>query len=280
MILSKPIYYDKYEEHSLKFNKYLFADSHGEKLLNHTQKIDIYNFSMPSDSYLDMKRKLLFLIRNDVHIDTIFLTVGDHTLSSYREASSNADRSNYFLTSDDYYNTLTYLKDNLIPYYLPFFSPNLRTIIQHNFRNKIRDIFITTLSDSLQNKEWENLSQDKQSKLAKERANKQFGNSQNSKILTAHLLDIINISKNNGIDIIGLKFPLTAVYQEAFIGKGYKADSILINSGYPVLDFTDDLSDSQNFEDQDHLTYEGGKKFVGILKERLVRMDQFTNHKE
>ena len=97
------IYLNNYKNYSSKFNSFLLADSHGLPLKNYTEKNGVYNFSAGSDSYFDMKRKINFLL-TQTKVDTIYITVDDHTLSPYREKTNNLDRSIYFSTINDYSN--------------------------------------------------------------------------------------------------------------------------------------------------------------------------------
>lgn len=73
----------------------LLSDSHGAALGNLTEKINVYNFSMGSDSYFDMETKLIYLIKNS-NVNKILIIVDDHTLSTYREKLNNIDRSSYY----------------------------------------------------------------------------------------------------------------------------------------------------------------------------------------
>ena len=60
--IQKQFYLEPYGKFELKYQTYLLADSHGEPLKNFTEEYGIFNFSMGSDSYLDMLRKIKFLI--------------------------------------------------------------------------------------------------------------------------------------------------------------------------------------------------------------------------
>ena len=88
-------YLSDYEEVKLNFKSYILGDSQGKAVGDQGEEIGVYNFSDDSDSYEDIYRKTIFLLHN-TQIDTLFVSVNDHTLSSYRDKRNNSDRSILF----------------------------------------------------------------------------------------------------------------------------------------------------------------------------------------
>ncbi len=253
-------YYSEYRVFpSKKFHSFLLCDSHGLPLENFLEHHGIYNFSAGSDSYFDMNRKLNFLIRNQYQIDTIYITVDNHTLSTYREGNNNSDRSNVYTSNEDYKTLYQYCIEKYILDWAPI------------FKSRVRDIFweyITTKATNENKKEktnWMNLSEQKKKALVESRFRTQFGSSRESKMLSSILNDLINICKTNNIELIGVKFPVVHEYYEKTKNHNFKADSIFVVNNLKVIDYSNKTRfEDGDFANQDHLNKSGGKKLASI----------------
>jgi hypothetical protein len=115
---------------------------------------------------------------------------------------------------------------------------------------------------------WEGLSKEARDKRSLARVNDFFPHPQKSTSLTETLSNIIDLCRQNNIDLIGVRFPLTDSFHRVLGTKSYHADSLFYSNGLKVLDY-DSLFLGQDtlFRDQDHLDLEGGDKFVDILFE-------------
>ncbi len=248
--IGKDLYFGHYADHSLEQKAYLLSDSHGQALNDLAEKYGVHNFSYGSDSYEDMSRKTLFLIRN-VEVNTIFISVDEHSLTSYRERKNNLDRSIIYCEPEDlgYYE---YFKQRYVKHYIPFFRPEVAEVIK-----------IYKLPSDKKPVLWVSRSAEDKMNRAVKRVKTNFPDEDQSDALKLSLLNIIDLCKNNNIELIGIKFPLSKEYLEAAEGKTGVADELLMMNGFKVLDCTDLYIDQPEFfADQDHLNEKGAKDLV------------------
>jgi hypothetical protein len=260
------VYLGTYKECSLNYKSYLLSDSHGLPLKRYTEKYNVFNFSAGSDSYFDMKRKLNYLISN-TKLDTVFITVDDHTLSPYRELKNNLDRSVYFATLADYDNIFELLKEKLV-YNISFLQPKKRTILKKYIKYKIKRIVYGNhiLHDKIDEKSWADLTEEQRLASSKGRFYLQFPGTEKSEKLKKTLEEIIRICNKNNIVLIGVKFPLTKEYIETIGKKTYGASGLFIEKGLKVMDYkTIFINKEECFLNQDHLNAKGGEEFSNVL---------------
>lgn len=261
--LIRGFYIKDYDEVDLDFTSYLLADSHGTPLGDFTENHQVHNFSGQSDSYLDMERKLKFLIRN-TDVNRVYITVDDHTLSPTRENQNNLDRSAYYTEANDYTNYIQYFREKYLNYYCVFMNDRYSLVI----KNFIQDeLFNVSKWGGVRSKSsWEKLSRVEQLAISKDRVNNYFELSQPSASMSESLLRIISLCKEEDIELIGLRFPLTKTYVDVLNEDSYEADSLMTIHQLPVIDF-DSLYLEQDslFRDMDHLDKRGGEKFAKIL---------------
>lgn len=261
--LIRGFYIKDYDEVDLDFTSYLLADSHGTPLGDFTENHQVHNFSGQSDSYLDMERKLKFLIRN-TDVNRVYITVDDHTLSPTRENQNNLDRSAYYTEANDYTNYIQYFREKYLNYYCVFMNDRYSLVI----KNFIQDeLFNVSKWGGVRSKSsWEKLSRVEQLAISKDRVNNYFELSQPSASMSESLLRIISLCKEEDIELIGLRFPLTKTYVGVMNEESYEADSLMTIHQLPVIDF-DSLYLEQDslFRDMDHLDKRGGEKFAKIL---------------
>jgi hypothetical protein len=253
------VYTGEYDEYSTEFRSYLFADSHGLSLGEAPEMYGVYNFSASSDSYLDIKRKIKFLIKR-TDIDTIYITADDHTLSKYRERLNNLDRSSFYASPDDFDNYWDFVKEKHIVPRVSFLQPKLGGILL----NLIKSEILNTLNGSKRDNkvEWNDQPEARQLAKAEERYTSQFGDKTKSVIVENALLEIIEICRNSGIVLVGIRFPLTREYEQLVGGQTFGAHNILMDKGVSVLDYRSLYLDQPAlFYDQDHLNTDGGFHF-------------------
>ncbi len=261
--LIKGFYIKDYNEVDLNYSSYLLADSHGTPLGDFTEINNVHNFSGQSDSYLDMERKLKYLIRN-TQVEKIYISVDDHTLSPTRENQNNLDRSAYYTTKNDYSSYLKYIREKYLVYYCVFLNDRYNLVIKHFIQD---ELFNTSKWGGVRSKSsWENLSAIQQQEISRDRINNYFKTSTPSAGMSESLLRIISLCQQNDIDLIGLRFPFTKTYADILNNESYNADSVLMNYDLPIIDF-DSLYLEQDslFRDMDHLDRKGGEKFAKVL---------------
>ncbi|WP_425638294.1 hypothetical protein ACPUEN_02725 [Algoriphagus yeomjeoni] len=261
--LIKGFYIRDYNDVNLNYSSFLLADSHGTPLGDFTEIHNVHNFSGQSDSYLDMERKLNFLVRN-TQVEKIYISVDDHTLSPTREDQNNLDRSAYYTNSNDYANYLEYLQEKYLFYYCVFLNDRYSLIIKNFLQN---EMFNFSKWGGVRSKStWESLSNVQQEQISQDRINNYFEAQAPSDKMSESLKRIIFICKDQDIELIGLRFPLSKTYVDLLNEESYDADSILTSYNFPIIDY-DSLYLEQDslFRDMDHLDRKGGEKFAKIL---------------
>lgn len=248
--IGKELYFGHYAENSLVHKAYLLSDSHGQAVKDFAEKYGVHNFSYGGDSYEDMYRKTLYLIRN-AEVNTIFISVDEHSLTSYRERKNNLDRSVIFCEPEDL-GFYEYFKQRYLKYYIPLFRPEIAEVIKiYKAPSKRKPVL------------WADRSTEDKMNRAVKRVAVNFPDKEQSDRLKQSLFKIIDLCRENNIELIGIKFPLAKEYLEAARSKTGEADELLMMKGFKVLDCTDLYIDRPEFfADQDHLNDEGAKDLV------------------
>tara|TARA_R110002072_G_scaffold3334_4_gene24647 strand:+ start:1995 stop:2888 length:894 start_codon:yes stop_codon:yes gene_type:complete len=265
--LIRGFYIKDYDEVDLGYSEYLLADSHGTPLGDFTEIHDVHNFSGQSDSYLDMERKLRYLIRHTT-VKKIYLSVDDHTLSPTRENQNNLDRSAYYTDKEDYSSYKEFIYEKYLRYYCVFLNDRYSLVIKNFLQNELFDF--SKWGGSRSKSSWEDMSALQQEEISTDRINNYFESTFPSVVMSGSLERIIAICKANDIELIGLRFPLTKTYLDILDNESYNADSILTINNLHIIDF-DSLYMEQDymFRDMDHLDKEGGEKFADVLFDSL-----------
>lgn len=264
--LVKLFYIRDYEEVDLNYSSYLLADSHGIPLGDFTEAFDVHNFSQHGDSYLDMERKLKYLIAN-TEVSKVYISVDDHTLSPYRDDFNNVDRSAYYTGPEDHQDLFGFLEEKYLEYYIVFMHEKYSLVIR-SFLEK--ELFDFSKWEKQKKTSWVDLSEEAQDQKSVSRANDFFPGPQRSTALTASLNSIISICEENKIELIGVRFPLSKSFHKIIGSKNYLADEIFYKEGLVVQDY-DSLYLGQDvfFKDQDHLDRAVGAEFAEILFEGI-----------
>jgi len=271
----KDLYLDEYIKTPDGFKSYILSDSHGLPIDAYAEEFGIYNFSAGSDSYIDMKRKLNYLIKRQ-KVDTVFIQIEGQVLSNFREHSNNADRSIYYTSLNDYKSTFKYIKEAYIKYYIIFLNPKSQSLFNYYIMSKIYSLL--GQNNKRNNTDWKALSNKKKEELALARA-EQFYSSELSKSHKEAFENIIDICKTNNIELIGIKFPLPDEYLDVLsnpinhviYNRFQRADSILLSYNLKVINFEKAFKGKNHlFQDEDHLSTDGGRLLADSLK-TLIR---------
>ncbi len=260
-------YIKDYDDVDLGYSAYLLADSHGTPLGDFTEIHDVHNFSAQSDSYLDMERKLNFLLRNTT-VERIYISVDDHTLSPTRENQNNLDRSAYYTTKEDFSSYREFVYNKYLKYYCVFLNDRYSLVIKNFIQFELFDF--SKWGGVRSKSSWEDLSISEQNEVSQDRIDNYFALPSPSEKMSESLQRIIALSKARNIELIGLKFPLSKSYVEILENESYRADSVFLNHNLPIVDFDSlFLEKDFMFRDMDHLDREGGEQFVEILFDSL-----------
>lgn len=253
----KKDYLDEYNFVNTNYNNYMLSDSHGEHLKDYINKIGIENFSKSSDSYVDMERKLKFLI-SVRDLDTLYLAFDEHLFSNYRDISNNWDRSIYFETISF---ELSYFIDRYIKYYMVFINPKYRDVIKLFNKNEINSKEITNI---------ESFDKNIIINQAKKRYNSLFVDKSISQINLDAFYRIIEICNENNITLIFIKFPLANIYNNLIKEDHFKITQMIENHEIKIIDLKNVFNNDQSlFIDVDHLNDNGAKKIPEILKQKV-----------
>ncbi|GGF25896.1 hypothetical protein [Echinicola rosea] len=240
----------------------IMADSHGLPLKQNLKDKGIMNISWGSDSYEDMRNKLCFYLK-EKELDYVLVSVDNHLLSNYREKLNNIEASiNYVPLEHSECSFWEYAYLKYIKRYFSLISP------------KNRDIFLARLKSFLKHnlvrKEWEAVGD--KSKKGKKRVDLHFSNLAQSEKLAENLEEMIMLCKQNNVQVIGVKYPLTSAYLSAMETSNFGADSVLMANDCKILDFQEVFANRNDlFSDEDHLNKEGGEKLAEMLENNLIR---------
>ncbi|AWW29054.1 hypothetical protein DN752_02270 [Echinicola strongylocentroti] len=244
-----------------KLRGVIMADSHGLPLKQNLKDQGIVNVSWGSDSYEDMRNKLQFYLK-EKQLDYVLISADNHLLSNYRENLNNIEASiNYVPFTESVYGFWEYSYLKYIKRYFSLVSP------------KNRDIFLARLKSFLKSnlvsKEWKDVG----NKVAKgeKRVDLHFSALQKSERLAIDLESMIALCKANGVQVIGVKYPLTSAYLSAMESSNFGADSVLRANDCKILDFQEVFANRNDlFSDEDHLNKEGGERFAKMLEQNLT----------
>lgn len=251
-------YLSDYEEVKLNYKSYILGDSQGKAVGDLGEEIGVYNFSDDSDSYEDIYRKTTFLLLN-TQIDTLFISVNDHTLSSYRDKRNNSDRSLVFEEKS----FLGGVKYFLINRYLVLTNSKYRDIIKLSLKSEESD---------KKELEWNDYTEDEKKFYARRREKGQFVGKTQSARMKKYLKRILEDCRKKNVVVIGVKFPITYHLNTLITDKSFFADKVLMGEKCKVFDFTKKLYKNPNmFKDADHLNTLGAKRFWELFNKELNR---------
>jgi len=273
LFLTKDVVYEKYiynEESIENYNVFILSDSHGEALKNLTNKFSIYNFSYVGDNYQDMYYKLCFLSSHLDSKDIVLITVNNHTLSTYRDVSSNTVRNLIYVNNID-----NVFDESLMSEYkkskffrkMPLLEATYGKFYLDYIKNHLKSDFFDDMS-------FADVSIPIKKKQIRSRFEQQFGDDNTSEKGLFFLNKIIEISENYNFRLIGIKYPVSSLYYETIKNHDMNAEKVLLLNNIETIDLQKEYSFSDNmFKDQDHLNKKGAKVF-------LQKLSTFLNIKE
>ena len=253
------IYISDYTHVSFENDSYLLADSHGASLDTLPKRYGVENFSDRSDSYIDLERKLNYLVRHGSP-KTIYLTADPHMLSPDREAYNNNMLSAAFTNKTDYDSFYTYVLEAKIKPNTVFFNKKYMPLLKNYAKGLLKKP-----NTSAPNILWADKEATEKKRLSEERMQVYFSSTHTSAALKAALQRMVALCEQNNIELIGVKFPLSPTYNTMLGDKNFHADGIFRANRMPILDFQDSLQNDLYFRDQDHLNDDGANQFCRLL---------------
>jgi hypothetical protein len=86
--------------------------------------------------------------------------------------------------------------------------------------------------------------------------------------LLSCLKEILLLCKVNDIELIGLKFPLTSIFNEVLAKRAFHVENFI--DKIVIWDFRNSIVQDSLFINEGHLNIEGAKLFCELLKKRKV----------
>jgi len=279
--ITKDLLFSNYEaplrEKMERFGTFIFADSHGWSLTNghpeiskSLEKIGIKNLSFGSDSYQDILAKFSWLIKNASSIDTIIISIDDHMLT---KKSNNRNRTISFINppafSKVYGEPTPKYFYYLVVRYLPVLYPSNQALIKNYLVSKFyKD------KNEVRALPWQDQPEIERIERAKEKVHSFYpgGQFHPKPALKKALRKILSIAEENGITVIGIKFPISLSMQKVTDNYSDKVEGFFFeNGGHYVLDYENILESPRFFSNQDHINTLGAKEIADFLKNNLER---------
>lgn len=289
IFISKPVLLEGYlvPADSLRsYHSYLFADSHGAAIRKNLKQYGIFNFSFESDNYCDIYNKISFLYDENISLDTVLISVDDHTLSPYRERINNLNRSIFYSNQQSYtdYSNKGRISFYVSKYILPYL-PLFNTSNSRLFSYYLLSILLpenrpsTTVENPDTKKETEGNSAkvsgaekrpEENLSASQDRMAYQFPEGEKSFKLEGCLENIIQLCQQHKTVVVGIKFPLSANYLLVLDDKSYHADRLLAQYDITTIDLKYIFVESDHlFKDPDHVNQKGAKEFSFLLMKKL-----------
>ena len=260
--------------------KYLmFGDSHSHAIKQENLDEDIFNFSFGSDSWSDIYLKLEFCIQQSIPVRTVLLQCDQHMFSEYRHKKNNSGKtiliSNFSRYCDVYnMNPVHFFMNRYVFKKFPILEPGVLRLM---FQKKIQEFRRPNNGTPVAGRKWHELSEEERISDAKAKA-KLYYRPAVINIYDSNLAEIfykiLSICETNGIEVIGVRFPLT----EEYIGVLSSIDltsveQVYANSSIKLLDFRNRIKEARFFKDEDHLNDQGAKIFVQMLVDELSSLN-------
>lgn len=259
--IGQKLYFDEYEIVDTSFHSYLMSDSHGVMLEDLPEEYGVHNFSNNGDSYFDMEIKLDYLIKNSP-IDTLYISIDTHALTSYRKQFNNLDRSIIYTDTSHYSSSVSYLWNRYIHTYLVILQPKLGKILMNALKKSAKNGF--TDSNNAPTK-WHERSEKLRNQSIDKRITLQYPSSKIENELEGAFKRILQKCTDNNIAVYGIQFPTVPEYKEAIPLKSEVLEKLLKAQKGTLLKAHNEVFTPQEFRDQDHLNKKGATKFNELL---------------
>lgn len=254
----------------------LMGDSHSERVKQRHLGDAVFNLAADSDSYGDIYLKLNYCIKKGVPLKKVILPCDFHAFSVYRWENNNKRKTILLSSYDDFKevfnvkNPLIFWKQKYAETYLPMLNTKNSKFVMLAGVFKLKGI-INPEAKAEDIREWAALTDSDQLKSRQARLSKQFKEVYQQELLDG-LVKIKTLCDKNGIDLIGLRFPLEPAYlkmiQEKDLSKVHAAfESVNI----PIKDHVSLFKEDEWFSDQDHVSVKGAgalaKEIINLAKE-------------
>lgn len=256
----------------------LMGDSHAWALGQEFLGEKTYNFAYDSDSFFDIYCKLIYCVDHQIPLRTILLECDRHMFSEYRLRTNSEKRTVRLVTRivyQDAYSTDLgdYLLNRFVYRTLSALDINNSPLLIGLVKDRVKGWFSPDETDSLT---WAMRSEDERSANALARLNFQLNQPYTAQLEVA-FHKILALCKKNGIEVIGVRFPLSVEYRQLLVNQDLsQVEQIYEASGIPIIDLSDRITDANYFKDEDHLNQAGADRFCELL---LGELDSLQNRR-
>ncbi|MHB8481157.1 MAG: hypothetical protein ACYDBV_00240 [Nitrospiria bacterium] len=247
---------------------------------------DFYNFSYPSENLIMTYLKLKYAVGEKKEIKYIVLPLDFHIFSDYRRNGS--DYSRYFLLSSiNKIYQIVGIRDilkSVLKYYLPLSSyynrqqfieylfRKLKIVLSHHSDNKVsKNISISEYGHITSPGNYNNLSDQEKSQEVSSRIKEQMKRPLDDRLLSFYFEKILIYCKDNGIKVIGIRYPVSKEYYSSLPMSELVQVSKEMEKQTPYFFFIKDYShlyfqNPDYFANSDHLNNNGSLNFAKVLR--------------
>ena len=251
----------------------VLGDSHARKLKQkYFSSRGVYNLSYTSDNAIDMLTKLRFMVRQGIPPDTVVLECDWHMFSPYRSTKNNFSRSVLFSDFGSYRRLYGFHPVEYAAYRYVF--PAVPMLNLGNAGLLRRKLF-PGWSGGSPEPVWHEISPQERVVLAEARLTEQFRGDELDETLMAHFADIVKVCGENGIRIVGVRFPVTTEYRNRLPGAAVASTRRFFETlGITIHDFSELYDDPRHFDDADHMDRKAAKRLTARIERLTVRPEK------
>ncbi len=265
------------------FNILILGDSHPAYGLNPEYLSNSINLAVPSESYILNYFKLKKILNGTNNISVVILPIDIHSFTSYRKNQvSDIYYWKNYISNDELINLTDYNIIRIeINKYLPIIGNGEDIITYLFFQGNIN---IKNNGWLYENKSLTNLNYKDKIKTAKSRIKLQIPNKDNlfNKTQLLYFKKIIDITNNNNITLIFIKFPVSKYYLDSLnesnisINKFYSDLNLTINNynNVKIVNFQNIfIMNDSYFFNNDHLNYKGANyisKMINNITNEII----------
>ncbi len=273
-----------------KIDLAFFGDSHTQDAVNPDYIKNSFNFGFPSENFVEIYYKLKRIIEeDDILIKSIVLEIDWHIFSDKRAQEHGLFKEiPFYLRFVSLFDMAELKQKSLfnifIQGYFPFLGNGekmVRYFLQD--RSNLTPIYLGWAEKIGDFSLYKN-----KKKVALERVNYFFddGIAKINEQVFDYFLKSIQLAKENGINVVVIKYPLSKEYDDAisnigikdiekdYYSKIFNGIESKLGKDYSLLDYYDVFFDhSEYFSNSDHLNKIGASKLSNMISEALVLLD-------
>ncbi|PIR48229.1 hypothetical protein COU80_05820 [Candidatus Peregrinibacteria bacterium CG10_big_fil_rev_8_21_14_0_10_55_24] len=246
------------------------------------------NAAYPSDNLREvaLKAQELLVLYPSIHF--LVVPIDDHVFGAYRTEDRNFSGILHFVSLRDALRLYGFhplaIVESVATYLVPLAHPEHRQEFVRIFKQDVAALFTGEIPErelfwdehcqlSLRSdKVWTDLPQEKRDELGKGRAELQLREPIINEELVEALDALFLIAEEHGVDVVGVRYPMTPAYQRHAASHHISAVRDLLYT-YPFIALLDyeQLFDEQRdlFQDEDHLNASGALLFSRRVREDL-----------